>query len=213
MALLRNTFIAVLGASTTLLLLLSILGPPPPKILDTYQPLVPTRPRFILGNFSYAAFDTEADRLWSALVPETGGTVLATNLTSGFHFWANLAMFHQLSCLRDIRDQLRRMTNSTEEARQFMADQGSDSRYEQLGYCFDYILQGILCHADTTLHPVAALNSDTKIVDGNALWHMCAADTILYDWASRSGIPRKVREIYCEFTRHDDISTWLACQN
>lgn len=216
----QNATAALLCTSTALLLLLTVLGPPPPIATETYRPRPSTSPKFILGNASYAAFDEAANRLWDAVVPDTGGSVLATNMTTGLHFWARLAMFHQLSCLRDVRAQFARMTQSGDESIRFRENKGAGSLYDELGQCFDYLLQvcrnpqegpwgdkkdgegdadrmnatlkGVLCHADTTLHPVATLKGGVKIVDGNALWHMCRDSSVLTDWAVLSGIPHKV---------------------
>lgn len=137
----RDATAALLCISTALVLLLTVLGPSPPFTTDTYRPRPSSTPRFILGNASYAAFDEAADRLWDAVVPETGGTVLATNMTNGLHFWAGLAMFHQLRCLRDVRSQLVRMTQSGDESTRFVEDKSLGSLYDENGRCFDYLLQ------------------------------------------------------------------------
>lgn len=136
----RNATATLLCILTALVILLTVLGPPPPITTDTYRPRPSSTPKFILGNASYAAFDKAADHLWDALVPDNGGAVLATNMTSGLHFWAKLAMFHQLSCLRDVRSQLVRMTQSGDESTRFVEDKSLGSPYNQLGKCFDYLL-------------------------------------------------------------------------
>ncbi|KAF3018841.1 hypothetical protein E8E14_006202 [Neopestalotiopsis sp. 37M] len=179
-----------LGASI-IFLWLSLTGPPPPLAHHTYLPEVEAKPRFLLGNVSYRHFDDEAELLWRDLVPSNDGAVLATNITTGFHFWAIPAMFHQLRCLREIRHEFIALSRSGAEARRFMSDRGPGSSYANVSYCFDYVRQSILCHADTTLHPVAQLTPEQKIIDGNALWHMCKDDSILYQWAQTSGMPHR----------------------
>ncbi|KAI0170916.1 hypothetical protein BJ166DRAFT_622507 [Pestalotiopsis sp. NC0098] len=177
-----------LGAGI-IFLWLSLTGPPPPLAHHTYLPEVDAKPRFLLGNVSYRHFDDEAELLWHDLVPPNNGAVLATNITTGFHFWAIPAMFHQLRCLREIRHEFIALSRSGAEARRFMSDRGPGSTYANVSYCFDYVRQSILCHADTTLHPVAQLTPEQKIIDGNALWHMCKDDSLLYKWAQTSGMP------------------------
>ncbi|KAH7321828.1 hypothetical protein BKA65DRAFT_540973 [Rhexocercosporidium sp. MPI-PUGE-AT-0058] len=172
---------------------LSYIGPPPPVVhQNIYLPYLESKPTFLLGNLSYRAFDKSAEQLWDDLVPANNGAVIATNITSGFHLWAIPAMFHQLRCLRDIRTYFIATSLSWNEAQKFMSERGPGSPYDNVAYCFNYVRQSILCHADTTLHPVARLTADVNIVDGNALWHMCRDPSVLYRWAEKSGKPRKV---------------------
>lgn len=167
---------------------------PPPVVLGTNLPEQVVFDEMHMDNASYTSWSEEADHLWDALLPDNGGSVLATNLTSGYHFWGRVSMFHQLQCLRDIRKQLKAMSISWDASRALMSNRGWGSDYEQFGLCFDYLRQGILCHADTTLNPVA-FNSewaDGKVVDGNILWHKCKDRNVLYGWAELSGLPRNV---------------------
>jgi hypothetical protein len=129
-----------LGASI-IFLWLSLTGPPPPLTHHTYLPEVEAKPRFLLGNVSYRHFDDEAELLWRDLVPTNNGAVLATNITTGFHFWAIPAMFHQLRCLREIRHEFIALSRSGAEARRFMSDRGPGSSYANVSYCFDYVRQ------------------------------------------------------------------------
>jgi hypothetical protein len=173
---------------------LSLWGGPPPITREINLPHQAIYDEMHMDNRSYTSWNEESDRLWDALLPENGGSVLATNLTSGYHFWGRIAMFHQLQCLRDIRKQLAAMSESWDASRTLMSHNGWGSEYERFGYCFDYVRQGILCHADTTLQPVA-FNSewaDGKVVDGNALWHTCKDRKVLYEWATMSGWPHQV---------------------
>lgn len=189
-------------ASVTVLASVVLIGLPfagrafesPPIVRGTNLPEQAVFDEMHMDNASYASWSDKADRLWDALLPENGGSVLATNLTSGYHFWGRVSMFHQLQCLRDIRKQLKAMSGSWEASRALMGNRGWGSDYEQLGLCFDYLRQGILCHADTTLNPVA-FNSDWadgKVVDGNILWHKCKDRSVLYGWAELSGLPHNV---------------------
>lgn len=70
-------------------------------------------------------------------------------------------------------------------------------------------IKGVLCHADTTLHPVVSLNDHDKIVDGNALWHICPDSSILADWALLSGTPHTVR---ATLTLHPDFKKGISLQ-
>ncbi|KAK2049011.1 hypothetical protein LZ31DRAFT_591063 [Colletotrichum somersetense] len=188
--------IGLVSSATALITLLAVIGPPPPISLDAFYEPAPPVPRFILGDAAYAQFDGAADALWNnpgALLPASGGAALATNMTTGFHYWGHISMFHHLRCLRDIRNQMVRLARDdpTTAAKFVSVGERPGSSYEALGYCFDYILQGILCHADTTLNPVASMSDGDKIVDGNALWHQCRDDSILRDWADVSGVPHQ----------------------
>ncbi|KAH7336734.1 hypothetical protein BKA65DRAFT_564036 [Rhexocercosporidium sp. MPI-PUGE-AT-0058] len=176
--------------SATLLWLI-ILGPFPPSVDYTFLPDQQTKAVFHLDNQSYIAFDKRADDLWKSILPSNDGRVLATNISSGFHYWATVAMFHQLSCLRNIRYAFLAMSHSADAAVVIQQEMGKGSAYEKLGVCFDYIRQGLLCAADTTLHPVARLDDGFQVLDGNALWHTCNDHEMLYKWAEMSGKPRK----------------------
>ena len=132
------------GASICFLWL-SYVGPPPPLVTqNVYLPEQGLSPVFLLGNASYRPFDDAADQLWGALLPANKGAVLATNITSGFHLWAIPAMFHQLRCLRDIRNQFIALSGSWAEAQRFMGQRGPGSAYDNVAYCFDYVRQ--VCH-------------------------------------------------------------------
>lgn len=178
--------------SCGLLTYLTVSGPPSPLAEDVFLPELPIRPTFHLDNQSYIPFDEEADRFWEDLTPPNHGAVLATNLTSGFHYWARLSMFHHLSCLRDIRKAFILISPDWAAAEDFVRDQTEVSHYSHIGRCFDYIRQGLFCHADATLHPIAHLKGHGgDIIDGNALWSSCRDSSFLYDWALRSGHPSK----------------------
>ncbi|KAK2052710.1 hypothetical protein LY76DRAFT_609673 [Colletotrichum caudatum] len=191
---LRAFGIILVSSVTAILIVLVVVGPSPPVSLDVFLQPAPTAPRFILGDVHHARFDDAGDALWNdpgALLPSSGGSALATNMTTGFHYWGDISMFHHLRCLRDIRTQMVRLARGDPTAAaEFVSQAGrSGSSYEALGYCFDYILQGILCYADTTMNPVASMSDGNKIIDGNALWHQCRDDTILRSWADVSGVP------------------------
>ncbi|KAH7548628.1 hypothetical protein BM1_11000 [Bipolaris maydis] len=136
-----NLVVSFLSLCGAVLIFLTVLGPSPPLSHDVFYKPAPPKPKFILGDNAYASFDDAADILWGGILPRTGGSVLATNLTDGFHFWGQVSMFHQIRCLVDIRSQFLRMLRSAKESQSFVANKSSGSRYEQLGYCFDYILQ------------------------------------------------------------------------
>lgn len=213
----KCSYAAVNLAASIALLWLLFTGPPLPVASDKFMPVLHSSPKFILFDPSYTSLANVSDAQWESLVPESGGAVLATNLTSGFHFWANLAVFHQLQCLKDIRSQFVAVAKSWDNAEAFMKHRGPGSDYDLLGHCFDYLYQvfvrpttvsltlntnmnllsqGILCHADTTLETEADLAHGVKIRDGNALWHSCRDWTILRDWAAASGKPHEVGNMH-----------------
>ena len=120
---------------------LSFVRPGPPTSLESNLPPQAVWSVMEMGTPRYGLWSTEASDLWESgsLVPANGGAVLATNLSSGFHFWARPAMFHHLRCLRDIRRQFISMSRSWDD--QFSRDRGSGSEYDRLGRCFDYLRQ------------------------------------------------------------------------
>ncbi|KAI1323997.1 hypothetical protein F5Y16DRAFT_402845 [Xylariaceae sp. FL0255] len=188
---LKHLYILGATSASVLLLWLSYTGPPPPIARQPDLPEFPLKPTFLLGDITYRKFNDHAEALWDALIPAHNGAVLGTHIASGFHVWAIPAMFHQLQCLRDIRKELVALNQSAAEARRFMSYRGPDSSYDHITYCFNYLRQSLLCHADTTLHPISQLTPDQQLIDGNALWHMCGDSSVLYKWAETSGEPHK----------------------
>ena len=192
-----SLYIAIAITASIILNILPFLGSPPPRVQGTNLPTQHVFDEMHMDNQSYTVWNDDATQLWDALLPSNGGSVLATNLTSGYHFWGRIAMFHQLQCLKDIRKQFIAMTTDWEASKHLMSNRGYGSDYEEFGLCFDYLRQGLLCHADTTLNPVA-FNSDWddgKVVDGNVLWHQCKDRAILSHWADMSGLPSEVIHI------------------
>ncbi|KAK5996701.1 hypothetical protein PT974_02041 [Cladobotryum mycophilum] len=184
-------YVSCAVAASLCFLWLAYTGPPPPLARHVYLPELEQRPMFLLRNASYRPFEEEsAAKLWNEILPANGGAVLATNITSGFHLWAVPAMFHQLRCLREIRTKFIELSLPGADSRRFMSYRGlahliKTSRTALITF------DSILCHADTTLHPVAQLTPEQKIIDGNALWHMCRDHSVLYRWADMSGPAHK----------------------
>ncbi|PYI28110.1 hypothetical protein BP00DRAFT_273048 [Aspergillus indologenus CBS 114.80] len=189
-------FIPLLGTICIALFYLSIRGPPPPVAEDVFLPQQSLVAKFHLDNSTFADLSHEGDAAWEALLPANKGVVLASNLTSGLHFWATVAMFHQLECLVMIRKTMQNLGSSSPEPgdRSFHASTEADSVLDAVGYCFDYLRQSLLCSADSTLNPVAELtvgDGHVLITDGNALWQQCRDTSMIYDWAIRSGQPSR----------------------
>ncbi|PMD61030.1 uncharacterized protein K444DRAFT_496722, partial [Hyaloscypha bicolor E] len=84
---------------------------------------------------------------------------------------SQISMFHQLQCLRTIREVYLIISQSTSD----------DTQYHFLLDCWDYLRQGILCAADSTLQPIDKTGST-----GLGLWHSCKDSSILYDWVEKS---------------------------
>lgn len=131
----------IVTASCIVFAWLSFVGPSPPMTLESNLPPQTIRSVMEMGNPQYGAWSGEARELWESgsMIPINGGAVLATNLSNGFHFWAKPAMFHHLSCLRDIRRQFVSMSGSWDA--QFSQHRWPGSEYARLGHCFDYIRQ------------------------------------------------------------------------
>ena len=137
-----HVYIACAFAATLAFLWLSWVGPPLPVAQQTYLPRIESRPLFLLGNVAYRSFNNaSADKLWDDLIPENGGAVLGTNISTGFHVWAVPAMFHQLKCLRTIRSHFVGMLRSAAAAEELMSSKGPGSVYDEVTYCFDYMRQ------------------------------------------------------------------------
>lgn len=136
-------YLCVAITSSVVFVWLSITGPPPPTADDINLPHQSEIPSMIMGSKTYGFWTKEAQNAWDNMLPSNGGVVVATNLTTGFHYWAMPAMFHQLKCLRDIRKRFASMASTWDE--EFGQVHGHNGEYERLSSCFDLIRQVCRC--------------------------------------------------------------------
>ncbi|KFZ00090.1 hypothetical protein V500_01178 [Pseudogymnoascus sp. VKM F-4518 (FW-2643)] len=100
-------------------------------------------------------------------VPNTGEVV--TEIYS-------ISMFHQLYCLSILRDAFGRDRDPSEHL----------AAEYNLGHCFDYLRQAIMCTGDTTLE-TASVNEDGVMVPGFDGWgdvHECRSYEAIFDFAA-----------------------------
>lgn len=86
----------------------------------------------------------------------------------------NVAAFHQLYCLTNIREYLAHMKfasdkNQTEQLRPILLDPQEDHVFD----CFDYLRQSITCAGDMTLEYPDESQDGQRIVNGWGVSHQC----------------------------------------
>ncbi|KFY58773.1 hypothetical protein V496_05976 [Pseudogymnoascus sp. VKM F-4515 (FW-2607)] len=87
----------------------------------------------------------------------------------------SISMFHQLYCLSILKDAFGRDKGPSE----------NQAAENNLGHCFDYLRQAIMCTGDTTLE-TALMNDDGELVPGFDGWgdvHECRSYETIYDFA------------------------------
>ncbi|OBT83000.1 hypothetical protein VE02_08257 [Pseudogymnoascus sp. 03VT05] len=88
----------------------------------------------------------------------------------------SISMFHQLYCLSILRDAFGRDRDVSEH----------QAAENNLGHCFDYLRQAIMCTGDTTLE-TALVNADGEMVPGFDGWgdvHECRSYEAIFDFAA-----------------------------
>lgn len=133
----RVLWLVLMTCVATLLIVLIVQGPRPPIDAAVFQPPLRSIPVLHLDDASYTDLTGIGDVIWSSLVPRNRGYVLATNLTSGLHFWSDVALFHQLRCLILIRKSLMDLAK-VDAAKDHLFASGA---VDAVGSCFDYLRQ------------------------------------------------------------------------
>ncbi|KFY79155.1 hypothetical protein V499_01814 [Pseudogymnoascus sp. VKM F-103] len=88
----------------------------------------------------------------------------------------SISMFHQLYCLSILRDAFGRDRDVSE----------NQAAENNLGHCFDYLRQAIMCTGDTTLE-TALVNADGDVIPGFDGWgdvHECRSYEAIFDFAA-----------------------------
>ncbi|EGD86998.2 uncharacterized protein TERG_03253 [Trichophyton rubrum CBS 118892] len=112
---------------------------------------------------------------WDSLVPIGQGTV---RFPAGSKKIYTLSVVHQLHCLWSIHQSYYGALQSRRR--------GDEQQHNHIGphmrHCFDYLRQGLMCAADSTLEPV-----DTRLggVTGWGNERVCRDYTALKDWAEQ----------------------------
>lgn len=111
-------------------------------------PISTTRKTFQY-NSSFAAPPPEdggKEPIWDSMIPNGLGYVENTDVASETSV---LSAFHQLHCLYTVR----RAYYSDREGEELEDFDLGKERKPHVAHCFDYIRQGILCSADSTIEP------------------------------------------------------------
>ncbi|TFK69892.1 hypothetical protein BDN72DRAFT_839799 [Pluteus cervinus] len=110
-------------------------------------------------------FGMEDTAEWNAIRPKQGGYLFLGDA----YYAYGVSMWHQMHCLNHIRHVL------------VSGDDGSD----HIAHCFQYLRQGILCAADTTLEwggPGRELSSGEIVATGDNIVHKCRDWKQVYDY-------------------------------
>ncbi|XMA08228.1 hypothetical protein WAI453_001019 [Rhynchosporium graminicola] len=161
------------------------------------QSMLPTIPTVSLAfhmTKKYGTYDEEGNRAWDELVPVKHGLFALADpyrydLQPGHEdkndenvAWFGVAVFHQLHCLRALRDTVRQLKTG-----QPARDWGGPDHLE---HCLDYIRQGLMCSADTTIEwPVFVKNESGKDgpITGEGIEHQCRDWNAVRAFGMRSG--------------------------
>ena len=96
--------------------------------------------------------------------------------------WFGVSVFHQLHCLRALRDTVRELKTG-QPAREWGGP-------DHLEHCLDYIRQGLMCSADTTIEwPVfvkGGFGSDGPIT-GEGIAHQCRDWNAVREFGMKTG--------------------------
>ncbi|KFY34128.1 hypothetical protein V494_07032 [Pseudogymnoascus sp. VKM F-4513 (FW-928)] len=128
--------------------------------------------------------------VWDMLMPLGSGFVEVQNpfkygLKGGFPIpntkvvteIYSISMFHQLYCLSILKDAFGRDRDPSE----------NQAAEHNLGHCFDYLRQAVMCAGDTTLE-TALVNEDGDVVPGFDGWgdaHECRSYEAIFDFAEK----------------------------
>ncbi|KAK1774682.1 hypothetical protein QBC45DRAFT_424309 [Copromyces sp. CBS 386.78] len=181
--LLLAALVAVTLRPTTTTARTSTKFPEPPP----WEPQVDFRTEIFRFQTIYGAEPSEeVEQAWTAMIPKGKGFIVLPNETSDAlpdlprldkskkEQHAMVTVFHQLHCLYMTR------------AGYFAAKSGSldDINTPHLTHCWDYLRQGIMCNADTTLEWITP--PDESGSTGWGYQHTCRNFQQVFDWAERN---------------------------
>ncbi|EAA30505.2 hypothetical protein GE21DRAFT_10632 [Neurospora crassa] len=151
-----------------------------------WEPQVDFRTEIFRFQTIYGAEPSEeVDQAWTAMIPKGKGFILLPNETSealpdlprldksNKQQHAMISVFHQLHCLYMTR------------AGYFAAKSGNldEVNTPHLTHCWDYLRQGIMCNADTTLEWITY--PDESGSTGWGYQHTCKDFGAVFEWAER----------------------------
>jgi len=193
MNLFHNLSFAVYGFIIVVFTLLIVYGPNEKQNSISYLPEFSPTYR-LSGNERFIGWDNATNELWEIHIPANGGFVLSTDYVTGEPFWSSVSMIHQIHCLMRIRMTMLRLITSQSHADHFNHDQSHFSYNSHIGHCFDYVRQGIICAADSTIeqaHP-------SPMAENLRQWRRCRETQFVYDWAMSSGTAPTPEEVHNE---------------
>ncbi|EMD84701.1 hypothetical protein COCC4DRAFT_77040 [Bipolaris maydis ATCC 48331] len=119
------------------------------------------------------AFDENTQKSWNSIIGSEWWDMSWTD-SSGQVVVRGLDMFHKLHCLIALREEFTKLSLDSDRHLFFQGQKPESMAAElHLGHCFDFLRQGILCAADSTLEPLGPGYTET---DGTGVSHQC------YDW-------------------------------
>jgi Mycotoxin biosynthesis protein UstYa len=105
----------------------------------TFLPSLPTIQTIRLDDQRFQSWHDSSS--WDLLTPKNGGLVVEIDLTNGKSHRSQISMFHQLQCLRIIREVYLTISQSTSGRHEFRNNTGDDTQYHFLLDCWDYLRQ------------------------------------------------------------------------
>ncbi|KAH9054100.1 hypothetical protein EDB87DRAFT_1568738, partial [Lactarius vividus] len=142
-------------------------------------------------HFGLSADAPEAHEEWMGYLPPGAGVVrLGPPTDAGMNRAFIVGMFHELHCLRYLRDELARATGPARER------EGKEPAWGHVQHCLNLLRRAVLCGADTTLeradaeHDVFAQGEgDDGLAMGRVgAYHVCRDWDTVYDEMARSWI-------------------------
>lgn len=142
-------------------------------------------------HFALSSDATEAHEEWMGYLPPGAGVVRLgppTDVDTNRAFI--VAMFHELHCLRYLRDEFALTTGPARER------EGKEPAWGHVQHCLNLLRRAVLCEADTTLeradmeHDVFAQRGgdDGLAVGRVGEYHVCRDWDVVYDEMARSWI-------------------------
>ncbi|CAG8955464.1 hypothetical protein HYFRA_00010330 [Hymenoscyphus fraxineus] len=136
----------------------------------------------------FMSLDHADDSVWDALLTPNGGFFKQPD-SNGKMRSHGISMFHQLHCLQMIRAKVQMLTEVT-DGHPHLGRGEHDHILNNSAHwlhCFDYIRQGILCAADSTVETPEKDEHGKEIIAGKLVAHQCRNARPLYELSAGSG--------------------------
>jgi hypothetical protein len=136
------------------------------------------------------AWDDLLHAQFMALEPEEIGQIPPSHITpifwNGKHDFLELAVFHNLHCLNEIR-----MALDGESSHHGRTDEGYSmnrlSGKVHLDHCIDQLRQAVMCHSDLTPVPMQEVPGVKGFYIGNGEDHTCRDFDAIWQWVEERG--------------------------